>query len=210
MAHNIPKIIWQTHNYLKKDLPEHYKQASQTWINLNPGWEHRYVDHIERLDTIKKYPKILNAYHGLDPRTQADIWRYIITYEHGGVYSDMDSVCIKPLDYILQNTEEYEIIVTPLNPPSFVFNGKYVTSNANYAVKKESKVMQEVISLFEKTEKGWESFIVSILSSDSVLYGFTAAKNNESFNTSFNDNFIIDNYGEEISYSEYINKIKDK
>ncbi len=115
MIHNIPKIIWQTHNYEYPDLPLYLKQISQTWKNLNPDWEYRYVSHTEREEIIKKYPILWKYYPTQDPVCQADMWRYVVTYEHGGVYADMDSICTKPLTYMLSSLEDAEIFVCPPN-----------------------------------------------------------------------------------------------
>jgi hypothetical protein len=110
---SIPKIIWQTHNYEYEDLPIHYKKIAQTWKNLNPDWEYRYVSHTEREDIIKKYPILWNYYPTQTGVCQADMWRYVVTYEHGGVYADMDSVCTKSISYFLDNSRSAEMYVCP-------------------------------------------------------------------------------------------------
>lgn len=117
MTMDIPKIIWQTHNYEFEDLPDHFKKTAQTWKNLNPGWDYRYVSHTEREKTIKKNSIFWKYYHTQRPICQADMWRYLVTYEYGGVWADMDSICVKPIDYLLEsvihNSKDYEIFVVP-------------------------------------------------------------------------------------------------
>ena len=151
MITDFPKIIWQTHNYLTDELPEYMNQICGTWINLNPGWQHIYIDHIQREAMVAQLcPEILPIYKQVRPMYQADIWRYLITYEHGGVYADMDSVCIKPIDYVLEDIYlpgdiDPEIIVVPKaeDKPS---GGKHLyTNNANYIIKKKSHIMKEII-----------------------------------------------------------------
>ena len=87
------KIIWQTHEWEHSDLPEHFRAATMAWKNLNPTWEYKYVSARERADQVKSFDYNLYKFYVLaDKVTQADIWRYIVVYKHGGVYADMDSM----------------------------------------------------------------------------------------------------------------------
>jgi mannosyltransferase OCH1-like enzyme len=62
MSHSFPKIIWQTHNHKKEWLPHHLNQIAATWVNLNPGWEYRYVDQVQRDEKVRQYPEIYEIY----------------------------------------------------------------------------------------------------------------------------------------------------
>jgi len=64
-----------------------------TWLKKNPGWEFRLWNsnslpwkNRERIDCIPE----LNG--------KADIMRYEILAEHGGIYVDADMECLRPLD----------------------------------------------------------------------------------------------------------------
>jgi hypothetical protein len=151
MSHSFPKIIWQTHNYLVDELPEYMNQICGTWINFNPGWQHIYVDHIQREAMVAQLSPELHAiYKEVIPMYQADIWRYLITYEHGGMYADMDSICVKPIDYMLEkmsqtsNIDPEIIVVPPVKDLSSV-GQKSFTNNANYLIKKKSYIMKNII-----------------------------------------------------------------
>ncbi len=99
----IPKIIWQTHEWEYKDLPHNFNRCTQTWKNLNPEWEYRYHSAIDRAMTVRDFDQELYKYYMFaDKVTQADIWRYIVLYQHGGFYTDMDSFCVMPLEYSLK------------------------------------------------------------------------------------------------------------
>ena len=94
----IPKIIWQTHELPYEELPNFQKNIINTWIYLNPEWDYRYITANERSDMVKEYDILYKCYEVSNKINQADIWRIITTYKYGGVYADMDSVCINPLD----------------------------------------------------------------------------------------------------------------
>ena len=204
MPMNVPKIIWQTHNYEFDELPDHLKMITQTWINLNPGWDYRYVSHTEREEIVKKYPKSFKHYQTIEPIFQADVWRNIVTYEHGGVYADMDSICIKPLDYLLNNIDDCEMLLVPLTE-----NGGHV-GNGNFAIKSNSEIMKRIINLhFKKNEFPFSCFAKVATKSDNVLYQFTSAIHSQAFKTNFDpisQDFWVDNYGEKITYREFIRK----
>lgn len=206
---NVPKIIWQTHNYEFEELPDHLKKVTKNWINLNPGWEYRYVSHTERLEKVKQYPKLMGYYEKQNPATQSDIWRFIVTYEYGGVYCDMDSVCIKPLNYLLNTVNDCEMLVVPSshNPGS-------PTNTANYAIKQHSKIMKDIINYTEKHVNAqldqykhpWTCFMDIVKISDNILYEFTSAWHTMEFKTFFDANFWVDDYGTSIKYEDFLKK----
>ena len=108
MPKDVPKIIWQTHNYLYEELPKHLKQVTQTWINLNPTWEYRYVNHRDRAEFVKtEDPVLYTHFEKLAPITQADIWRYCVMYEKGGVYLDAKFYGIDGFKFIYLTDKEH-------------------------------------------------------------------------------------------------------
>jgi hypothetical protein len=234
----IPKIIWQTHEYKHEDIPENFLRTIQTWKNLNPEWQHRYVDATERARQVKEYSQTLYRYYLLaDNITQADIWRYIAIYRDGGVYADMDSICNMPLDYMIDkyyNGEDVISLQIMVDYQLPKIDGEYQSSgvnNSNFAGIKNSKIMkliiEEIITKYKKitlldvfagSEEGNEiqgrirtlwlgyrqySDIVMQNKKD-VCFNFRASIHSQDFKESFNTDYMIDNYGEQISYFNFI------
>lgn len=109
----IPKIIWQTHKWEYKDLPDIYKQTSLTWQKMNPDWEYRYIPNSK----IRKMVADLNIKSILDffddePTAigKSDIYRELMVWAHGGIWADMDSVCVSPIDKTIEKNEDKEMI----------------------------------------------------------------------------------------------------
>lgn len=171
MIHNIPKIIWQTHNYEYPDLPLYLKQISQTWKNLNPDWEYRYVSHTEREEIIKKYPILWKYYPTQDPVCQADMWRYVVTYEHGGVYADMDSICTKPLTYMLSSLEDAEIFV----PPSIIWN---ISLEDSINKLRDKGVSEDEIEFRIKMQRNRNGVRFEEIDGSAMIYGSTTKSSN--------------------------------
>jgi hypothetical protein len=113
------KIIWQTGKYPKELMPDSLQKSIKSWSDLNPDWEHRYVDTEQRAKMIEDFgdPVISKIYSLLEhkPVCQTDVWRYIVIYQYGGVYVDTDTRCVMPLKYILKNMShpKYQIIIPP-------------------------------------------------------------------------------------------------
>lgn len=95
----IPKTIWQT--WKSHDLPVRVAAYVRSWKQLNPTWQHALHDDEECREDVKKFgdPELLLVYDKMPlPVMKADLWRYLIVYENGGVYADVDTSCSVPID----------------------------------------------------------------------------------------------------------------
>jgi hypothetical protein len=137
----IPKIIWQTHESEYNDLLPFQKDITNTWKNLNPGWDYRYVDAKGRADTVKDYSNFLYQYYlESDKIHQADIWRFITMHKYGGFYADMDSICIQTIeDVIYPEYKAEDIVCSPIMFQSLGINC------SNFGTVKNSKIMKLII-----------------------------------------------------------------
>jgi hypothetical protein len=137
----IPKIIWQTHENEYDDLLPFQKNMTNTWKNLNPGWDYRYVSARERSIEVEKYDSFLyTCYLQADKVRQSDIWRYVSIYNYGGFYADMDSMCIDSIENSLSNNYKNEEFVAS----SIGFQHLGV-NNSNFGSVKNSKIIKYII-----------------------------------------------------------------
>lgn len=114
----IPKTIWQT--YKTKKLPRPAHQAQQTWKKFNPGYSYFLFDDadIEQYISEKWDTDTLAFYKELHVGAmKADLWRYLILATEGGVYSDIDSICLIPVKHWLpdRKTRHQNVLVISLN-----------------------------------------------------------------------------------------------
>jgi len=94
----IPNLLWQTDK--TKDLSMRAIETSNTWVNLNPEFSCFLLDDRDIELYIQKYwpSDYLEMFRALPIGTmKADLWRYLVIASEGGVYSDIDSVCLKPI-----------------------------------------------------------------------------------------------------------------
>lgn len=108
----IPKIIHQT--WKTKDIPDQFQAASASWRKLHPDWEYRLWSH-DDLDAFveAEFPQIWPLYKSYPEDIQrVDAARYMFLYRYGGLYSDLDIACNRPMDDFL----DHEALMAPTKP----------------------------------------------------------------------------------------------
>ena len=163
------RIIWQTHKWEYEDLPDLYKKTSKTWQVMNPDWEYKYIPNDKIRNEIEKLndEKLLISFDSSDNyMTKADIYREAMVYHYGGIWADMDSVCLFPIDKIIKHNEDKDMIcISPVTKFGMnVYNGYkphsindaldqlinglesgYWISNAVFLGKKHNKISEEIM-----------------------------------------------------------------
>jgi len=107
----IPKLIHQTIEDPNQLLNE-YRENRNSISVLNPDWELRLYSAQDREDYIRTSfdSTILNAYLKIDSRygaARADFFRYLVIYGSGGLYLDIKSTTLKPLDAVILDSDEF-------------------------------------------------------------------------------------------------------
>ena len=107
----IPRIIHQTYTHPEK-LGKEFLDNIDMLKNRNSDWEYKFYSGIDRIDFIEEHfsGNILKSYLKIDNRyaaCQADFFRYLVLYMHGGVYLDIKSTIIKPLNTIIESSDRY-------------------------------------------------------------------------------------------------------
>lgn len=95
----IPKIIHQIW-IGPKPLPEICKKLGNNWKKFHPAWEYKLWTNETIQEILSQMPlEHRELYDQADDwRGKADILRYHILYLHGGLYVDMDSLCLASFD----------------------------------------------------------------------------------------------------------------
>jgi hypothetical protein len=108
----IPKIVHQT--FWRAELPSELARSVADLRARNPGWGYRlYTD--EQIPEfildaygagmLFEYRKIDAAYGA----ARADLFRYLCLYKSGGVYLDIKSSSVRPLDDVIRADDAYLI-----------------------------------------------------------------------------------------------------
>ncbi|RYO18077.1 hypothetical protein AA0111_g10859 [Alternaria arborescens] len=106
--HDFPQIVWQIwlttpNGPDAATVKDEHKHLIQTWTEFNPHWTHIMIDEEYANDLIAEhftaYPQIRRVFDRLQiPIFKADLLRLLVLYVHGGLYSDLDTECIRPVE----------------------------------------------------------------------------------------------------------------
>ena len=97
----IPRILHRI--WLGGPMPEREQALGETWASHHPGWEMR-LWHEGNLPTLRNATIFASA---ASYAQQADVLRYEVLLEHGGVYVDTDFECLRSLEPLLVGVEAF-------------------------------------------------------------------------------------------------------
>lgn len=100
---NITKLIHQS--WKTKNIPHsiYKKEWIDSWKQKNPGWEYKFWTDEDNRNLVKEfYPQYLELYDSYErPIAKADISRFFYMHKHGGLYADLDFMCLKSMDLVI-------------------------------------------------------------------------------------------------------------
>jgi mannosyltransferase OCH1-like enzyme len=108
-------------------MPAEYRSYQASWLERNPGWEHRVwteqdlavleMRNRDLFDAAVEHTAHLPAVDTI--RWRVDVARLEILWQFGGVYADADAECLRPLGGLIP----YRMCVPQSpNDPSYVTN----------------------------------------------------------------------------------------
>lgn len=95
-------FIWNDEN-----VPEAYDKFVESWKIHHPDATIRIWTFAEGENLIADhYPEILEVYQQYDlPIQKANALRYVILHLFGGIYADLDMMCLKPLTEVYESND---------------------------------------------------------------------------------------------------------
>lgn len=111
----LPRIIHQT--WKDHDLPERFRESAESWRHHHPDWEWRlWTDADIQAFVEREHPEMVSLFASYRDQIQrVDAVRYLILSTTGGIYADLDVVCLKPFDSFL----EERVFLAPTKPAGF-------------------------------------------------------------------------------------------
>jgi mannosyltransferase OCH1-like enzyme len=119
----IPRNIFQT--WKTKNISDDFKYLIETWKFNNPNYAYFLFDDNDCEEFIKKNfdEDIYNTYCRIIPGAfKADLWRYCILYVYGGIYVDVDTICLNNIDNFIDEDIEF---MTPIDLNNCPYYGTY-------------------------------------------------------------------------------------
>jgi len=139
----IPRNIFQT--WKTKYISTDFNNLIQTWKDNNQNYAHFLFDDNDCEEFIKKNfeENVYNAYCRIIPGAfKADLWRYCILYIYGGVYVDVDTVCLNSIDNFIDENIEF---MTPIDLNNCPYYGTYNLFNCFIASIPKHPILLESI-----------------------------------------------------------------
>lgn len=124
----IPRRIFQT--FKSRVVPEKMYEASLSWITQNPEYDYTFFDDKSCRDLIEMNfdSRVLRAYDQIHRGAlKADLWRYCALFLHGGVYADIDTVCLSSLGRAVESLDTF-ITAKASSPRQALFNAFIATT----------------------------------------------------------------------------------
>jgi alpha 1,6-mannosyltransferase len=99
----IPPKLWQIFLPPASQIPEKLQGFAENWRKKNPHHQYELLDNFAASEYVKeRFPRNLEirTIFSRDGSTaiKSDLLRYLLLYHEGGVYTDMDTVPIRPID----------------------------------------------------------------------------------------------------------------
>jgi hypothetical protein len=130
----IPHIIHQT--WKGVDVPISMRKYIESWRKYHPHWEYWFWRDEDISEFVKsKYHWFIDTYNSYSmPIMKADVFRYLVLHEFGGVYADLDMECLRPLDDFVA-TRSCILSQEPLEHAVLIYGRERLACNALMACK---------------------------------------------------------------------------
>lgn len=149
-APKIPHNIHQT--AISSCISEDNIINVKSFVDNNPDWKYYFwTDESARLLIEHQHPYLLDIWDNVDTGVKrADILRYVVLYEYGGVYADIDVENLRPLDRV---TRKYNCIVPtePLEHSAFMYDRPFVMNNGIILCSKGHPFLKQLLNNLKDT-----------------------------------------------------------
>lgn len=114
----IPRKVWQTWKTSSSSVsfPSSFRELAGIWKSTceqpMPAYQYQLITDDQMVPLLKQMygsvPQVIEAFESMPlPILKADFFRYLILYARGGIYSDMDTFPLKPLDSWPSKSKEF-------------------------------------------------------------------------------------------------------
>jgi len=135
----IPRILFQT--WETREISPELQAIVDTWKEKNPEYEYIFHNNADCEAFIKaNFEKnVYDAYCKIIPGAyKADLWRYCVLYKYGGVYADIDTICLGSIDSFLKDNTE---CMAPVDLNTSPYEGNHNVFNGFMAASPKSSIM---------------------------------------------------------------------
>jgi mannosyltransferase OCH1-like enzyme len=131
-------------------VPSSMLRAVHSWIERNPEYDYRFFDDAAAAELVRLHfdQQVQDAYERMPfGAGKADLFRYCFLFLHGGVYADIDTVCLRPLETVLRPDDSFVVPrrVQPIDPSERFWNAFMASVPGHPLLKKVIRVAAQNI-----------------------------------------------------------------
>jgi Mannosyltransferase OCH1 and related enzymes len=142
-----PRVIHQIWFQGQDEVPKHLAENAKHVRDFYNEYDYIFWDDEKLQEMLREHPKWLETYVKLPRLIQkVDFARYVFLYLYGGIYIDMDVIPIRRIDNVLQEYNDYELIVSKLNLYSFEYVANLKYNNHIIIAKPHSIILLDLIN----------------------------------------------------------------
>jgi len=149
IPHNIHQIWISDGKWTQPSIPSTFIPTVRTFLQFNPKWQYFFWTEKNGRKLIQdKHPKLLKFFDTAEMNViKSDLLRYVVLYEHGGLYADLDTLDIRPLDRV---TQRFSCILVPCPWVDSVFETlPYYLANREMFCRPKHPFLQRLLSAVE-------------------------------------------------------------
>lgn len=179
---SIPKTLWQTNYTNRVTLPVYINYLFNRLLSYDYNYcfmttEQRsnFIKETFSIEIFKSYSRIQIG------AAQADFWRLLVLYKHGGVYMDIDAHLIWPLNSIIKpNQEEVYIVIKKGEISNYFIASNKKNLNIMKMINIIMKNIQEntIKNIYILTGPGVLNEVLDIDNTNTVYYRYTCNQGN--------------------------------
>lgn len=179
---SIPRILWQTNFTNRVTLAIYINYLFNRLLAYD--FEYRFMITEDRAEFIKSNysQEIFDSYSRIQiGAAQADFWRLLVLYKHGGVYMDIDAHLVWPLNSIIK---KYETELYIIARKGDITNYFIASKNDNVNLKKMIDLVfnnieeNTITNVYELTGPGIFNQVLDIKEVSTISYRYTCNQGN--------------------------------
>lgn len=144
----IPPILHQT--WKDQAVPAGFRRYVRSWKRLHPNWQFKLWSDADLEEFVQShYPGYRDLFHSYPlPIMRADLGRYLVLREFGGVYADLDVEAVASLEPLLDATDP----IFAYEPPSHA--GLEFVQSRGF-----TRIVSNAVILTPRAHPFWDDFL---------------------------------------------------
>lgn len=182
------------------EIDDIVKTSRDSFLSHNPSLKYDFYDDKNCEDFILNHfdNELLNVYHKIKPKAfKADLFRYCYLYINGGIYADIDTICLQNIENLLDINNDIVLVNERSNIPGFFQAFIISKPRQKLFINAINKIRENINNYYYGSSKYRKDHINNILSiTGPVLLGNTLCNMQNKPEFSFlpiEDNIKLDN-----------------